>query len=359
MGVNNAMRNLEKRSYYLLPLMVVILLSAVFYGYKKVIQTDYSIKPAMLPQDELWTVEHSWQMVESITPEIPQIDNEEELLELIRHAWQWDKNAMIQYARIQKLLFGDPILDDFISRQAHRLTGRDGQRLRRPDIFDMDYSEFINRLADMQYPLAADLVGGRLQWSAGKTGLIHNPLMSENRAQLIHYTRYAIQGGYRIHSFLADYILFDTGFAYRDSNDDQLNTLLDRIRDLSPKELEESVAAYKVSALHGSQYAQIRMSEFYLYGVGVQQDLEIACAWSLIARESFESQGRYSSLTYRDNENVLNTYNSTVLFPLMQQHMTQKQREKSTQLASQIKRDITETDYYTWLAGMDAVPPKP
>ncbi|EPT4464332.1 hypothetical protein ACVQTW_000629 [Klebsiella aerogenes] len=359
MSINNVMRYLDKRFYLLLPVMVMILLSSGFYGYKKVIQTDYSIKSALLPQDELWTVEHSWQMVEAITPEIPQIDNEEKLLELIRHAWLWDKNAMIQYARIQKLLFGDPILDDFISRQAHRLTGRDGQRLRRPDIFDMDYSEFINRLADMQYPLAARLRASGLLWSAGESGLIHNSLTPESRAQLIHYTRYAIQGGYRIHSFLADYILFDTGFAYKDSNSKQLNTLPDRIRDLSQKELKESVAAYKVSALHGSQYAQIRMSEFYLYGVGVQQDLEMASAWSQIARESFENRGRYSSLTYRRKENVLNTYNSTVLFPLMRQHMTQKQSEKSVQRASQIKRDITETDYYTWAAGMDAIPPKP
>ena len=64
---------------------------------------DYVIAAALLPQDKLWTVEYSWKMVEAITPEIPQIEDETELIELIRHAWLWDKNAMIQYARIQKL----------------------------------------------------------------------------------------------------------------------------------------------------------------------------------------------------------------------------------------------------------------
>ncbi|MCO4147838.1 hypothetical protein [Citrobacter freundii] len=57
---------------------------------------DYVIAAALLPQDKLWTVEYSWKMVEAITPEIPQIEDETELIELIRHAWLWDKNAMIQ-----------------------------------------------------------------------------------------------------------------------------------------------------------------------------------------------------------------------------------------------------------------------
>ncbi|MBJ8731209.1 hypothetical protein I5372_08000 [Citrobacter freundii] len=47
---------------------------------------DYVIAAALLPQDKLWTVEYSWKMVEAITPEIPQIEDETELIELIRHA---------------------------------------------------------------------------------------------------------------------------------------------------------------------------------------------------------------------------------------------------------------------------------
>ena len=70
---------------------------------------DYVIAAALLPQDKLWTVEYSWKMVEAITPEIPQIEDETELIELIRHAWLWDKNAMIQYARIQKEVGDDDV----------------------------------------------------------------------------------------------------------------------------------------------------------------------------------------------------------------------------------------------------------
>lgn len=355
------MRYSGKRFFSLLTVVVLILLSA-FYGYKKVIQMNYLIKPAMLPQNELWTVEYSWLMVRrAITPEIPQIDDEEALLELIRHAWLWDKNAMIQYARIQVELRDDAILDDFIRKHAHRIADQDGQRLKRPDIFDRNYSELITELADMQYPLAADLVTGRLLWSAGKTGLIHNPLTPENRAQLIHYTRYAIQGGYHIHSELADAILFDTGFAYKDSNEEQINTLPDRIRSLPRSELEESFSAYKTSALHGSQYAQIRMSEFYLYGVGVEQSLETACAWSLVARDNFIafSKDGYHYFQEKDRKIMLDKYNNTVLSPLMRQHMTKAQIERSAILASQIKSGISETDYYLWASRMDAVPPAP
>jgi hypothetical protein len=80
----------------------------------------------------------------------------------------------------------------------------------------------------MEYPLAAALVSGRFH-GCRRTGIIHNPLTPENREKLIHYTRYAIKGGFRYHLSLASAILFASGFDYKDSNHTQIHTLQDRI----------------------------------------------------------------------------------------------------------------------------------
>ncbi|EAA7243180.1 hypothetical protein BVD23_10345 [Salmonella enterica] len=323
---------------------------------------DYVIAAAMLPQDKLWTVEYSWKMAEAITPEIPQIEDEAELIELIRHAWMWDKNAMIQYARIQKEVGDDDVLDNFIRSNAQRLVSYDGLSLRRPDVFNMNYSEFITRLADLQYPLASRLAANGLLWSAGETGSTFNPLAQEARKRLICYTRYAIKGGYHIHSYLADYILFSSGFAYKDSNNKQLNSLENRMDNLTREELEESFAAYKVSGIHGSQYAQIRLSEFYFYGVGVERDITMAYAWSMIANDSFiyfNKEGYKSHASEKYKENILNEYNHVNLMNLIPLQMTKIEIERSVALASKIKETLVEDDYYSWEVQMDAVPPAP
>lgn len=322
----------------------------------------YMIQPSTLPPNELWSIEYSWKMAESITPEIPQIDEESDFLQVIIHAWSWDKNAMIQYARIQQEVGSDDILDDFIEKNAYQIVGLNGRYLQRPDIFNMKYSDFIIRLADRQYPLAARLAANGLLWSAGKTGLIYNPLTPENRVKLIEYTRYAIQGGYHLHSYLADYILFYTGFSYKDSNGRQLNPLSDRIPTLSKQELEESFHAYTISSLHGSQYAQIRLSEFYRYGISVNKSIEMAYAWSLIAKDNFIYFNKELSKKHfqeRYKENTLNEYNQINLMSQLPQHMTASQIEKSISLAAQLKQRIVNVDYYTWEATIDTVPPMP
>lgn len=323
---------------------------------------DYAINTAKLPQDELWTIEHSWEMAEAITPEIPQVEDERGFLDLIRHAWLWDKNAMIQYARIQMEVSEKDVLDDFIRRNAFRIVDQDGMPLKRPEIFNMSYSDFIIKLADMGYPLASRLAANKLLWSAGETGLIHNPLTHENHERLIRYTQYAINGGYQIHSYLADYILFDSTFSFKDSNNKQLNSLSDRIRSLTIQDLNKSFDAYKFSALHGSQYAQIRLSEFYYNGVGLERSIELACAWSVIASESFRNfdkiyGGKYTQK--RSGENSYNEYNRENLLYKIQHEMNGTQSDNCAILTSKIKDEIIEDDYYQWENSMIKTFPKP
>jgi hypothetical protein len=81
------------------------------------IDMAFSITPSLLPKSELWTVKQSWIMQrKAITPETHIIESDENLINLIIHAWQGDKNAMIQYARIQFLVDDNVFLEDFYKK---------------------------------------------------------------------------------------------------------------------------------------------------------------------------------------------------------------------------------------------------
>lgn len=341
---------------------LIVMLLLALYCYKNR-PRDFSVKLAMLPQEALWTVEYSREVAaKAITPEHPNIDDKDAMLALIRQAWQWDKNALIDYAMIQLELFGNPIVEDFIWENRHNIVDQHGRPLRRPDILDLHYRDLILKLADMEYPLAAALVSGRFQWDAGRTGIIHNPLTPENREKLIHYTRYAIKGGFRYHLSLASAILFASGFDYKDSNHTQIHTLQDRIPNLSPKELEDSYLAYKKCALQGSLYAQIKMAEFHYYGISVSQDITQAWAWSLIARDNFlnfikiRNEDYYK---YNSGQAHLNNYNKTVLQPLILSTATDEKIKLGESLAGRINPGFSDVDYRIWEEEMEDVPPMP
>lgn len=327
------------------------------------IDMAFSIKPSLLPRSELWTVKQSWIMQrKAITPETHIIESDENLINLIIHAWQGDKNAMIQYARIQFLVDDNVFLEDFYKKNAHRIVNRYGHRLKRPDVFNMDYSEFITTLAEMRYPLAARLATGRLKWTAGTTYTKFNPLTHENRNKLIRYMRYAIKGGYHEYSSLADYILFPSGFAFKNSYFSEVNSLSDRITNLSKEQLMESFSAYKMSALHGSQYAQIRISEFYLYGAGIEQNLEQAYAWSLVAQMNYRNYQQKYADQYRsesENEEIFDNFNKTIRVKLKEKGLSPEQKEKGLKIALQIKDNILEWNYYTWRSEHDPIMPEP
>ncbi|MDR2871372.1 MAG: hypothetical protein LBV45_02400, partial [Xanthomonadaceae bacterium] len=61
------------------------------------IHMDDSIMVSHLSQQQLWCIEHAEEMLDkAFNTGIPHVRDEEALLLLIEHAWQWDKNAMVQ-----------------------------------------------------------------------------------------------------------------------------------------------------------------------------------------------------------------------------------------------------------------------
>lgn len=348
-----------KRFYFGLAYLLTILILLAAYKNRP---RDYTVKIAMLPQEELWTIEHSRKMMDkAITPEHPSIDDEDAMLQLIIHAWQWDKNAMIRYVDIQLDIHGDPILDDFIEKHSQLIVDKRGQKLKKPDILDLDYGQFIEKLADTHHPLAADIMAGRHLWSAGVTGFIHNPLTHENRTQLIHHLKNSIKGGFRSHSLLASAILFEHGFPYKDSSNRQIQTLLDSYPSLSENEFKESFSAYEIDALQGSLYAQIKLSEFYYYGFGIEKNIALAWAWSLIAQENYQAFKKLQNNTHYlkvCDETHLDSFNTVILQKKISLQITRQQIEKGQDLAKKLQPHLYQDDYRIWRKEFENVPPQ-
>lgn len=343
-------------------LLTILILVVTFYIYQYK-HRNYTLKLAMLPQEELWTIEHSRKMMDkAITPEHPSIDDEQAMLQLIIHAWQWDKNAMIRYVDIQFEIHGDPILDDFIEKHCHLIVDKHGQQLKKPEILDLDYDHFIPLFADQHYPLAAKFATWLIFGKTGRTDTLHNPLTTTDRKKIIAYTRDAIKGGMRDHLYLASVFLFENGHLYRDSDFTQIHTLKDIIPSASQDELKASLDAYKISALHGSLYAQVKMSEFYYYGVGINQDIEQAWAWSLIASDNFikfiKSNPHYY---YKTNspESTIDKFNKTSLQKEILENSTKQQIINGEALAKKLQPNCYQDDFRIWAAGIEDVTPQP
>ena len=59
----------------------------------------------------------------------------------------------------------------------------------------------------------------------------------------------------------------------KDSNHTRINTLQERIPNLSPMVLEESFLAYKKCALQDLLYTQIKMIQYHYHGFSVARDV--------------------------------------------------------------------------------------
>lgn len=80
---------------------LVTFITGLFYYFKGPSKMDYVIQKSTLPQNELWQGFDSDKILDrAYNIGISQVKDERALLELVKHAYQWDKNAMIAYVRI-------------------------------------------------------------------------------------------------------------------------------------------------------------------------------------------------------------------------------------------------------------------
>lgn len=315
------------------------------------------VKLSTLSQCELWTIKYAEEIRKKAFQEgIPRVLDDESLLILIKQAWQWDKNAMIQYAKIiesEKLISPDyhESLSYFITRYSHELVDKKGYPLETPNIFQLPYRDFIKTLADYKYPTPASYMAVWLMGKNGDTEGVYNILSKDDYESLIKYTKYSIEGGYKYYDLLANTILFQTGLSYKDVNRTQVNKLTDKIDGISENILKEALEAYKICAKHGSLFSMMKVVEFYYYGIVVEKDIELAYAWSQLVKKFYQEYYNKMAVDTKkivDNgQETLNKYNME-LNTKIKNILTVEQIEDSLKLESKLNREIITWDYAKW-----------
>ena len=328
------------------------------------------IHKSTLPQDQLWSIEYAEEMQrKAFYIGIPKSLDKAALLELIKHAWQWDKNAMIQYARIvqneREVRPGKgESLDEFIIRYRSEIVDAQGRLLNEPPVLRLPFWTFMQKLGDLGYPYPAGYLATRMMGESGKDkdgNLI--PYNANAANKMLTYMRYSIAGGYREQEFLADTILFRTGYGSKDDDFNVYHRLPEHAPDLSSEELSEAMNAYKLCAEHGSSYCMTRLAEGYFYGIGLEKDSVQAYVWAELSNQgyaqyltSIQGQTRRNLFVEKMHRN-LNQYNLEILDQIKAAMMPEQ-----TELAANKLEEMSEGivwDYDSWSDGRDPVPPMP
>jgi hypothetical protein len=351
-------------------ILIVILILTVAIGlffYPRPPMDD-AIQLSPLPQGQLWNAKQAEDMLEkAFSTGIPHVRDEEALLLLVEHAWQWDKNAMIQYARIvqsEREIKPERAvsLSTFLRRNRHHLVNSEGRRLSEPAVLQLPYRQLIEKLANSGYPYPSHIEAIRLIGGAGvDSENEYKALPPDMYQKMLRYIQYSIEGDYRNYDLLADTIFFKTGYPYKDYNHTQLNKLTEHAHNLSIDELKQATAAYETCAKAGSRYCIVRMQEIFLYGIGHPVDIEQSYLWGLRSAHAYqlwlEKPADKNDLFKKMMEENLHQY-STELLETTQKDLTQEQQKRLRQVAEQTESDMN-WDYATWVKTQNYAPPKP
>ncbi|EAX6604095.1 sel1 repeat family protein [Salmonella enterica] len=327
---------------------------------------NFSIKPSLLPQNELWTIRQAQSIEDKVTPYgYHQIEDGAALLALIKQAYQWDKNAMIVYADyidyIDYLDNKDDTRDNFnsfLKDHEDQIVDKNGNRLKRPDIFD-NTQLLYKKLADAGYPQAALKEAVSIYPKGDLTSI-----SPEERKKKISYLHSALTGGYHsAHVLLADTIMISAGVDCNGPEFNRLNPLNREKNDLSQADIQQALNEYKIDALHGSSYGMFRLAEAYYNGIGVKKSDEEAYVWGRMAIFAFdEYQQRKDSIFLRDKtyirfrEQVIN-HATEKLLKEIQNELTEP--HDLNNVVNEYFHEMITWDYYQWKNDIEPVPPRP
>ncbi|EHM1753070.1 TPA: sel1 repeat family protein [Salmonella enterica] len=350
----------------------LILTGLIFIGYFLLPNLfkvkDYNIKISALPQSELLTIRQVQTIINKVTSNgHHQIENNAALLGLIRQAYQWDKNAMTGYAEyldhikwIDEKYDDKKHLDDFLKKYETQIVDKDGNQLKRPDIFDNTRLLYL-KMAEAGYPWAALKESASIHPKGG-----FDTLSPDERKKKIIYLRSALNGGFHsAHVLIADAILISAGEDCSGPEFNKLNPLDEHRTGLSLADIQQALDEYKITALHGNSYGMLRLAESYHYGIGVKKNNNEAYLWGLMAISAFnEYQHREESdfLKYKSyikhRERIINRATKNILSKI-QQELTEKQQGELNSTVNSHMAEIITWDYYQWEYDIDPVPPKP
>lgn len=210
------------------------------------------------------------------------IKDESALRQLFSQAEQGDKNAIFQVTLIKFLI--DIDFEDYYGdkRREHDERILSFYSPPKPSTFHQDTALknalAIIKMADKHLPAACYYILKNL--SSYWFGLLA-PTPPERREKLQQYSWDALQGGYHTQESWANWLLFS-------SLTEMKGPLKNHRNNLSFQEISDAInKGYLPAALHGSFYAALRMSEAYLHGIGVNQDLKQAYAWAMTIKSAY------------------------------------------------------------------------
>jgi TPR repeat protein len=335
---------------------------------------DDTIYPSTIPEEQLLRIDEARKLYESAFDSgvFYGVVNPEKLIEFIKHAWQWDKNAMPYYYEIilWKDLYDEEgkedgvimSFDEFMHKYRDKLVDSAGNPLVEPEIYkSYNLSGYLSdKLADLKYPYFAYKKGWGIGFCWYDQQGITRPCSDDRLAQSIKYLNYALEGGYHCYEDLIARMLFQQGDHYKDEQYTQINKLVEHRNALKLADLKQAIDYAELMAEHSSIIGILRVTEAYLYGLGREHDEIKAYAWSLLldyTRQKLIEQG--NNLAWdRNYFPPVWAYNEKIQTRL-EKRLNAAQKQTAHQYLTELKTKIIDWNYNKWRAQIDDFSPRP
>ena len=334
---------------------------------------DFTIYPSTIPENELLRIDEAKKLYESAFDDsvFYGVVNPDQLIKFLKHAWQWDKNAMPYYYSLlswQKH-FDDGYKEDgmisfteFMRKYRDQLVDSAGKPLVEPDVFKSEQIQWYlwDKFADLKYPYFAYKKGWGMGFCWYDEQGMARPCPDEQLEKSIVYLNYAIDGGYHCYEYLIARMLFQQGDHYQDEKYKQIIKLTEYRRSLKSDDLKLAIDYAQLMAEHSSIIGILRMTEAYFYGLGREQDPVKAYAWSLLSDYAKQKITEIDNNLAWDAEQLppVWEYNKQIQQRL-EQMLTPTGKQAALDYLETLKTKVITWNYNLWRKQIDDFHPKP
>ena len=334
---------------------------------------DYTIYPSTIPENQLLRIEEAEKLYHRAFFDslYYAVRDPDELVKLIKHAWQWDKNAMPYYYDLLSLHDfydengredGYMSFTEFMKKYRDQLVDNSGKPLVEPVVFkNRGMNIYLwNKFADLKYPKFAYEKGWKFSPCKGSNNGEYLPCTDEQLKESIKYFTYALEGGYHCYEDLTARMLFQQGDHYKDKDFKKINKLTEYRKSLTPEDLKRAIDYTEIMAEHSSIIGILRVTEANLYGLGREQDLVKAYAWTLLndyAKQKIIEIDNNLAWHYYQLPPVWQ-YNKEIQTRL-EKILTPVQKQAAQNELAELKTKIIDWNYNRWQEQIDDFHPKP
>ncbi|MBI0032105.1 hypothetical protein H3S75_12745 [Gilliamella sp. B14384G15] len=334
---------------------------------------DYTIYPSTIPENQLLRIEEAEKLYRGAFNDqvFYAVVDPDDLVKFIKHAWQWDKNAMPYYYNLlNRHNFyneyakeeGMMSFTEFMKKYRDQLVDNTGKPLVEPVVFknpDMDIYLW-DKFADLKYPKFAFQKGWKFSPCESDNNEKYLPCSDEQLEESIKYFNYAMEGGYHCYEDLTARMLFQQGAHYKDKEFKKINKLTEYRKSSKPERLKLAIDYAEIMAEHSSIIGILRVTEAYLYSLGREQDPVKAYAWSLLsdyAKQKIIEIDNNLAWDYYQLSPVWE-YNKQIQTRL-EQILTPVQKQAAQNELAELKTKIIDWNYNRWQEQIDDFHPKP